>query len=266
LYFDDVLVQAAHLVNGLTIVQAEAVEQVEYFHVELDSHDILVAEGAPAESYVDCDNRLMFENGAEYARHHPGDERPHWLFCAHRLKRGDGALTAIRARLLDRAVAQGHLLTSDPGFHLIVDDAIVEPEAVKGGNVYQFVVPVGDRRVWLASRSVVPAEVMAGSQDVRYLGVPVERILLCGNDIDLDIAPDCISLHEGFHDSEGSHRWTNGHATLPPQFLACFPGDLTIKIQVGAAGLHYPMNDTREPQRSDDRADIERLAVRPLSV
>jgi hypothetical protein len=265
LYFDKVLAQAMHLVNGLTIVQAEAVEELEYFHIELASHDILVADGTPAESYIDCGNRLMFENGAEYARLYPEDQRPRWAFFANRLEYGDDELTAIRVRLLDRATAQGHALTSDPDLHLIVDGVVAHPDAVES-DVYRFTLQAGARRVCLASRSVVPAEVMADSQDVRRIGVPVERIVLCGDHMRLDIAPDCAWLHEGFHDSEGSHRWTNGRATLPSQFLACLLGDITLAIQIGAADLQYPMNDAREPQRSNDRADIERLAARQISV
>ena len=34
-----------HLVNGVSIVQCEAVERVAYFHVELDSHDVIVTGG-----------------------------------------------------------------------------------------------------------------------------------------------------------------------------------------------------------------------------
>src|SRR5215471_3486946 len=39
LLLDGVLVPAEHLVNGLTILQAEAVDQVEYFHLEFETHD-----------------------------------------------------------------------------------------------------------------------------------------------------------------------------------------------------------------------------------
>ena len=48
----------------------------------------MFAEGAPAETFVDCDNRLMFRNGADYAGLYPDDERPSWEFCAPRLEWG----------------------------------------------------------------------------------------------------------------------------------------------------------------------------------
>ncbi len=40
------------LINGTTITR-EPVVAVTYWHVELDAHDILLAEGLPAESYLD---------------------------------------------------------------------------------------------------------------------------------------------------------------------------------------------------------------------
>jgi hypothetical protein len=33
-----------------------------YFHIELDRHDVLIAEGAAAESWLDCGNRAWFSN------------------------------------------------------------------------------------------------------------------------------------------------------------------------------------------------------------
>ena len=56
----DVLVPAKLLVNGTTIVQEERQEPFEYFHIELDSHDVLIAEGMLSESYLDLGNRHMF--------------------------------------------------------------------------------------------------------------------------------------------------------------------------------------------------------------
>ncbi len=49
---DGVLIPARYLVNGATIT-AMPVAWVEYHHVELATHDILLAEGLPAESYLD---------------------------------------------------------------------------------------------------------------------------------------------------------------------------------------------------------------------
>ncbi|MFC0410070.1 Hint domain-containing protein, partial [Roseomonas elaeocarpi] len=48
LFLRGVLVHAETLINGATVVQEEVAE-VEYFHVELDAHDVMVAEGAAAE-------------------------------------------------------------------------------------------------------------------------------------------------------------------------------------------------------------------------
>jgi hypothetical protein len=48
-------------------VQAEQAEEVEYFHIELDSHDVIIAEGALSESFLDDDSRGMFHNAQEYA-------------------------------------------------------------------------------------------------------------------------------------------------------------------------------------------------------
>ena len=72
------LVPVEHVVNGVSIVQCEAVERVASFHVELDSHDVIVAEGAAAETFVDCDSRLMFHNAVEFAVFYPGEDAPRW--------------------------------------------------------------------------------------------------------------------------------------------------------------------------------------------
>ncbi len=57
------LVPAGLLVNGETIGE-EQVDDVTFWHVELERHAILVAEGAPAETYLDTGNRRQFANCA----------------------------------------------------------------------------------------------------------------------------------------------------------------------------------------------------------
>ena len=61
-FIDNVLIPIRYLINGATVVQ-EAAERITYYHVELERHDILLAEGLPAESYLDTGNRGAFENG-----------------------------------------------------------------------------------------------------------------------------------------------------------------------------------------------------------
>ncbi len=56
---DGVLIPIRYLMNGCTIVQ-EAADEVTYYHVELASHDVLLAEGFPCESYLDTGNRSAF--------------------------------------------------------------------------------------------------------------------------------------------------------------------------------------------------------------
>jgi phospholipase/lecithinase/hemolysin len=57
-----VLIPIRDLINGVTIAQ-EPVDRVTYWHVELPEHDVLLAQGLPAESYLDTGNRGAFANG-----------------------------------------------------------------------------------------------------------------------------------------------------------------------------------------------------------
>jgi glycosyltransferase involved in cell wall biosynthesis len=103
MFVDDVLVPAEMLVNGTSIYQLDGVNSVEYFHLELTAHDVIIANGAPSESFVDCDSRAMFHNAPDYARLYPDDPGPAWQFCAARVEAATAALVAIRSRLSARA-------------------------------------------------------------------------------------------------------------------------------------------------------------------
>ena len=238
LYVDGVLAPARLLVNGATIAQASTVAQLEYFHIELDVHDIIFAEGTPAETFADCDNRGMFHNAGEFAARYPQDERPTWEFCAPRLAAGSQELTAIRAALLDRAEGVGHRLTDDPDLHLIADGELVRPDST-GVCLYRFAIPAGSSAVWLASRSVVPAEVDYRSQDGRRLGVPIERIALNDGDLSIEAWHGHATLCEGFHQDESSHRWTDGLARLPESWLRSFRGGATLDVHLIPVELRY---------------------------
>jgi len=63
---DGVMVPAAALVNGVSIVRDESRSDVTYFHIEMDGHEAVFAEGAASETFVDHDSRAMFDNADEY--------------------------------------------------------------------------------------------------------------------------------------------------------------------------------------------------------
>ena len=101
---DGHLVPARLLVNGAGIVQETWHRQVTYWHVELERHGVLVAEGALAESYFDDGNRHFFGPAAVVALDPDfAAERASGGYaaraCAPVLHEGDPALDRIRLRL-----------------------------------------------------------------------------------------------------------------------------------------------------------------------
>jgi hypothetical protein len=106
LLLDGVLIPAEVLTNGRSIVQMQQVDSVEYFHVELDRHDVLIAEGAAAESFVDDNSRGMFHNAHEHATLYPDARRAPALYCAPRRQDGE-QVEAVRRRLARRADPAG---------------------------------------------------------------------------------------------------------------------------------------------------------------
>ena len=59
---DAVLIPAHRLLNGATIRRDCDRAAVDYHHIELDTHDLLLAEGVRAESYLDTGNRARFDH------------------------------------------------------------------------------------------------------------------------------------------------------------------------------------------------------------
>jgi hypothetical protein len=103
MFLDGVLIEAIDLINGASIIQANRVERVDYFHIELDTHDIIIAEGALSESFVDDDSRGIFQNAHEFAELYPNTAavRPA-RYCAPRVALG-AELEAARRRIAQRA-------------------------------------------------------------------------------------------------------------------------------------------------------------------
>lgn len=62
IYAEGVLIPIRRLVDGDTVVRQQT-DTVSYYHVELERHDILLAEDLPVESFLDTGTRSAFTNG-----------------------------------------------------------------------------------------------------------------------------------------------------------------------------------------------------------
>ncbi len=105
IYAEGVLIPIKILANGHTIRQVRMPE-VEYFHVELNSHEIMMAEGLPAESYLNSGDRACFENGGRPVVLHPDFGRWTWDARAFGdLKLVGPEVDAVRARIAAQGAA-----------------------------------------------------------------------------------------------------------------------------------------------------------------
>ncbi|WP_230167743.1 Hint domain-containing protein [Roseomonas sp. CECT 9278] len=98
------LVPAHLLVNGTTIVQEAWQRALTYWHLELDVHGVVVAEGTLAESYFDDGNRHLFDNAvvalhADFGAGRPGGRYATQACAPPVFSRDDPALPAILAAL-----------------------------------------------------------------------------------------------------------------------------------------------------------------------
>ncbi len=106
MFIDGVFMHADELLNGRSVTQVADLAMVEYFHVELDRHGVIMAEGAPTESYVAFDNRHRFHNAAEFHSLYPDADDAAASFCAPLVEHGP-LLDAARLRIALRAGCQG---------------------------------------------------------------------------------------------------------------------------------------------------------------
>ena len=104
-FADGVLIPIKYLVNGETVKQMRR-PSITYWHIELDTHDVVMAEGLPTESYLDTGDRSRFANGGVVAQLHPSFSSLTWEAhgCAPLVVTGP-IVAKLRRRLRRRAVA-----------------------------------------------------------------------------------------------------------------------------------------------------------------
>ncbi len=256
LFTNSVLIPARLLVNGATILVEAACSAVTYWHIELDAHDVLLAEGLPAESYLDTGNRGVFENAAGPLILHPDFRGQSGRVAGSVAPFADTPETVkpVWDRLAARAKARGvplpvRPITADPEPRIVVGDRVLRPIET-GPDRYVFALPPGSDMPRLLSRASIPSENEPWREDRRTLGLSVRRIRLREGGTVTDLPLDHPEMTRGWwaveRDGQAIRRWTTGEAMLP---LPPATGARLLEIEAGCLPA-YLLRDTDDLDRS----------------
>jgi hypothetical protein len=256
IFVDGMLISARQLVNHATIRYETPWRSVDYFHIELDHHAILLAEGLPAESYLDTGNRGFFDNSGEPLILHPdlstrSDFPTRAMSSCAEFVWDEARVQPVWQRLADRATASGQPVpvratTAEADLHIMADGRVIPPASIEN-KLFTFVLPRRAREVQVVSRAGTPTDTRPWLDDRRCLGVSVERIMLRDRTYVTEVSLDDPGLSRGWWDIErdgiAMRRWTNGAAVLP---LPAFEGLAMLHIWASSGGMTYLLNDDRE--------------------
>jgi autotransporter passenger strand-loop-strand repeat protein len=232
LFLDGVLIPAEFLVNHRSIRWDDRAQEVSVYHIELATHDVLLANGAPAESYRDDGNRWLFRNAN--TRWGLPSQAP----CAPVLT-GGAKVDAVWRRLLNRAGPRGNLpLTGEADLHLLVNGRRLDAmRCVADAHVYSL--PDVPAAVRIVSRASAPQE-LGLARDPRSLGVALRRIVVRrGTRFQVVEASDA-TLADGFHafEADNGFRWTDGNASVPIELFAGFVGSVEIVLIIASTARY----------------------------
>jgi antigen 43 len=250
IFVDGKLIPARMLVNNGSIIVDTSITQYEYFHVELENHAILLAEGLETESYLDTGNRSNFANAPIPAL------RPNLTVSPlHKSWDHDAAaplavdretVEPIWQRLAQRASQLGLAsrtkvtLTDDPDLRLVTHTGREVRPALRDGRMYCFIVPESTTSVRLVSRASRPSEIIGPYvDDRRALGVLVGKVHLSDRHrqetVCMHLTADAL---EGWHAPEAGvpYRWTSGDAVLPLDFSVWEGRPIALRVEVIHAG------------------------------
>ena len=251
LFVDGKLIPARMLVNGRSITVDTGIANYQYFHVELEAHAILLAEGLEAESYLDTGNRGNFLNNAvpsllaDFTVDPTNRSWAHDAAAPLAVDRDtvEPIWTALDARAtvlgLAAKTTQGKIV-DDPNLRLVTGSGLEIEPTLFDGKFYAFVVPGNVDTVRLLSRTSRPSDIVGPFlDDRRELGVLVGRIGVNeGRRRIMSMMHLTNASLPGWHglEDQASCRWTSGNAILPVDLSWSEGRPVFLDIEVISAG------------------------------
>lgn len=111
MFLEESLIPAKFLLNGSTITQETTLAPFDYFHIELEQHAIVLAEGAPTETYLDLGGRMSFlEPGVLRFGAMLGTATRNWSDWCYPPVYAGKVLEQARASLEERAEELGYIV------------------------------------------------------------------------------------------------------------------------------------------------------------
>ncbi|MUG80489.1 hypothetical protein GM553_00895 [Commensalibacter sp. ESL0390] len=256
-YIDGGLIPVRMLVNGRSIVIDKSRDKFQIYHVETEQHSILLSENLMTESYLNTDDKYLFDNdivnfGLEFNEHagHKSWEND----AAAPLTVSRGKVEPIWNRLDRRATQLGYkpvikrAITRNPDLCLITDKGKkIKPVHFKD-NIYSFFIPDGTYVVAMNSKTSLPSDVIGPFiDDRRTLGVLVSKISVISNRT-LIMFPTDISELSGWHgiEPDRTDRWTMGLAQLPIEITRFGTGKKLIRIELADTASYFVEDDISE--------------------
>ncbi|GAA5266597.1 hypothetical protein ACOSOMT5_P3026 [Acidiphilium sp. MT5] len=260
------LVPIRMLVNGGTIVADNYARSITYYHVELDRHDVLIAEGLAAESYLDTGNRGNFANanGAISLVPDFSEDREGlrvrgscWPFMTQA-----EMVEKIWLKLAKRSAALGYrpelpALSRSPELAVVRNNEVIAPQV--NGSRYSFKIDTGGPLI-LRSRAASPADVRPWIDDRRCLGVAITRLAYSHKTTSFmhECPINDPTLRVGWYLPEQKGelvwRWTDGNAAIS---LPCEADSLYVDLH--ATGL-YPANSVTSSQATCENIVLSKCA------
>jgi len=257
--FDGALIPALSLVNGLTITQDFTVKHYEYFHVELEHFDMLLAEGAAAESYLDVgDYRNSFENAETVAVHPdfgPAPERV--ALPGYVQKITPEIIEPVRRELFKRAQAlTGVSRTADAKLQVQINGITIDAAtACTKAGVYQFELPAelqSDIRI-LSNSVVVRDTSLRSRRDTRVIGVGLADITLIvdGTRHSIGITTESLAGLNDVQDVYGTDmRWTTGEAVIPATLVPSSESSVTLELNVLRTHMYWTASEVEKARKA----------------